>query len=148
MYRHWIRFAPPNRRFVLCCIVLYIQTGNKCELAGQRESESIPGTIKWNGLIVLLCLVPSCEAWRVLTIVQHLSSPHVWAVKVVDRTSTDADTAGAATTIIAVSAEPRSKGLARLLRGTDFSLQLGGALVDHLQLWQVRVQDPDDLGNL
>jgi hypothetical protein len=62
----------------------------------------------------------------------HLPSPHVRAVKVVDSTPPNAD--AATTSIVAIPTEPGAKCLAGLLRRADFGLQIGGALVDHLQL--------------
>lgn len=45
-------------------------------------------------------------------------------------------------------AKSRGQRLAALLRGVDLVLQLGCALVDELQLREVRVEDADDLGEL
>ena len=44
--------------------------------------------------------------------------------------------------------KPRRHRLPGFLRRGDLGLQIGGALIDDLQLGEVRVEDADDLGDL
>lgn len=82
----------------------------------------------------------------------HLPPSHVRAIKVLHCTAAaNADAAGAATAAVAVPAAEAESGAERLLGllgGVDLGLQLGGALVDVLQLGEVGVEDADDLGDL
>lgn len=77
--------------------------------------------------------------------VQNPSPPtHVRLVKVLRRPAA----AHAPAKTVAVAAVLRAHGAARLLRRVDLAAQVGRALVDDLQLREVRVEDADDLGDL